>query len=258
MKSNLFNSTVKFLFAAAFLLASCFVHAQFAPVGQAKGYWHMSGVGAIVVDSTPNHLDGFLTGEAAFQGTPESGDISMFGETARIVLPASPLFQANTGTLSIWVNSAGQQTADLVWMNTGGLIRRQNFTTFPVFGLRILSTGQVSGYVADDDPALSQPWKIATTRGGLIKPGAWHMITLRWDGSAVSVLVDGRWERSEPYVAIPVEGLSYYGLNPLTVGGMTNLGGAHRTPYAGQVRDLAFFDRALSDSEVFQLFQSSK
>jgi len=59
---------------------------------------------------------------------------------------------------------------------------------------------------------------------GLVTPGAWHHLALRWDGGNVAVFVDGKIRDSRPYDPVPVTGLSYHGGSRLHFGVETSWG----------------------------------
>jgi hypothetical protein len=76
-----------------------------------------------------------------------------------------------------------------------------------------------------------------------IDDGAWHHVTGRYDGSQISIWVDGVQENSRPLVGVTMPNTSY----GVELGGRCN---GYAYPFRGVLDDVRIYTRALTPSEI--------
>lgn len=233
----------------------------FHPKGEAAqvfpdlvGWWRFAdGSGTIATDSSGQGNDGGLVGSAYFTTDPVVGNaLNVPNASGGVVVPHSPSLEPPTGTLEAWVRPDSPQDSDILVKTTDLMVRTNRSGSFAVYGLRIKRDGAVQGFVLNDDPVTLVPWTFVYSRRGLVKPGEWHHLAVRWDGTAVAVFVDGKLQAAVPYDPVPDTGLSYHGTSTFSMAGGTVWDPRpHEHEFTGLLADVRFYARARTESEIF-------
>jgi len=217
------------------------------------GWWRMDeGSGTAVADSSGLSNDGTLSGGVSFTSDALLGSALDFtAPDGTATIPHHASLEPVKGTIQAWVKVSAAQNADIVAKVTDCLVRTEPcLVPFgrSVIGLRITADGRAIGFVANNDPTTPlAPWRSAISPPDLVTPGEWHHLAMRWNGSEVSIFVNGVLQDSEPYDPVPGTGLSYHGTFPFWLGVATT-GGGH---FIGQLDDVRFYGRARPDVEIF-------
>lgn len=219
------------------------------------GWWMFNETGGTVAtDSSGSGNVGQLVGHAAFTSAGLLGSaVAISGPDGAVVVGHNPSLEPATGTIEVWVNTDQLQNSDVISKTTNRFVRRNLSGGFSVYGLRITTAGEAIAFIANDDPAAPGPWTFATSSAGLVVPGGWHHLAIRWDGQVVAIFVDGLQRASAPYNSVPGTGLSYSGNSPFCLGCPT----AWAIPsvhFSGRMDEARFYDRARSDVEIFTDF----
>ncbi len=206
------------------------------------------GVGANVVkDLSGNGLDGrIVNGRGAHMQAPglprQGGSLELRGARHQYVdVPSSPALDADRWTLSAWVRYTGVENdktggrwevlekADAYWMNirTNGRVRVGGF-----FGG--CEGPDVWQYLDSAQP---------------VERDAWTHLVGSYDGSTLSVYVDGVLSASRP-----ISGRTCVSGEPLAVGAKNNPAeGLLEAFWDGRLDDVRVYDRALGAGEITRL-----
>jgi len=213
--------------------------------------------GITAVDSVGGH-DGTLVGSAQFVADPERGNVlNVSGVSGAVEFPYTADLTPETGTVSVWVNPSGKQTADVVRLNTDMLVRCNLVGAYYAYNLRITDKGNAVAIMSNDNPknCRRQPQLVVKGPGNQVKPNQWSHVVMRWDGTSVSLFVNGKLAASSRYSPTPGTGLSYHGNSPLAVAAAIWDFNDGYLEYNGNVSDLRIYSRALADSEITDIFQ---
>jgi hypothetical protein len=221
------------------------------------GWWKLDErTGTIAHDASGLAYDGTLAGAVAFGSDALLGQAADFtGPDGRIAVPHTADLEPEKGTIEAWIKVAQLDNWDVVAKTTDCRVRTDPSCATPtgisVIGLRIQADGGVNAFVANDDPSTpGAPWRFAQSGPGLIVPGTWHHLAMRWDGSEIAVFVDGVERDAEPYDPVPGSGLSYHNGSPFYLGVATAwaVRGSHE--FIGQIDDVRYYARARPDVEI--------
>ena len=151
----------------------------------------------------------------------------------------------------MWVKPAIRQSTDLLCKITMGQRRTGEMTARGVYGLRLRFPFGASGYIDNDDPK-EGIFTYVMYHGGMVTPGAWHLLALRWDGATLSLFVDGKLVKATPYDPVPEYGLSYWGETDLMIGSAVAWGHANPDPtdFRGEIGPLTIYSRPRSEAEI--------
>ena len=208
--------------------------------------------GFVALNSASTSAYGMLQGEAQFVDDPVMGRAaSFFGPTGAFVVPADASQQVATGTLQVFVNPDKAQNSDVIEKANGGWVRSNVGYGGSVYLLRITSFGQAYGCVGNDDPATGGFWTCAYSRARQVKPGEWTLLSLTWDGSMVTLYVNGNPEGSQSYNPIPGLGLSYTSTDgPLTASVAYAWADNEPHEFTGKMADIRLYQGARVSSEM--------
>jgi hypothetical protein len=225
------------------------------------GWWKFDeGVGTFVGDSSGLGNDGSLIGDAAFTTDALKGSAAdLYGSSGSVRIPHDPSLEPAMGTIEVWIKIGYNHDADVVMKTTTHMVRSGVSGSFSVYGLRILVDGGVQAFIANDDapPGGTNHWTFVRSSDGLIIPGQWHHLALRWDGSEVAVFVDGVKQASQSYLAIPGSGLSYFSdQSDFGLGIGTQWSSTGDRELIGQLDEVRVINGALSDSEIELSYKS--
>ncbi len=211
-----------------------------------------SSPGPVVYDETGT-LYGLISGEAEVR--PEAhfgGVLHIAGASGGFAIANHPLLDMEVGTIQVWLWVDNYHNADVIARATSSLLRTAPERSQEVYGIRLLSSGVISGIITNDDPHYR--WSVhVTSKPGEMSLGAWHRLDLRWNGEKASFWLDGKWLDGRHYKPIPGLGLSYSNCSDLYVGQSLVWTGAG--DFVGDIGRLTIFQRPLSDEEIEQGYQ---
>ncbi len=202
------------------------------------GWWTMDGADTVwssatagtEADKSGNGNTGTLTSMTR-SGSPTVGKIGQAlkfdGTSQYISVPALTTFSALT--VSLWLRSSTTNTVPIgQW---GG------------------SSNNGYGLYADGNWYMGNGSSWSSLSAGWLGDNAWHLYTLTWDGATMVAYRDG----ARVGTPLAASGLTFSspGNNLLTIGA-DNRG--LNTYYAGSIDDVRVYNRALSASEVKQLY----
>ena len=223
------------------------------------GLWPFNdGAGVVARDSSGLGNHGTVLGSAFFTTDPQMGGVlQVDGVSGSVVVPHNASLEPATGTIMVWVKPARVQTADLVSKNTDYLVRRNQVYTIYAYCLRISKNGAPVALLTSDDPSAEYAWTYLEGPKGQVKAGQWSHLAMRWDGSSLSLFVNGKLVAAKSYSAIPNSGLSYAGNLDLKVAAAIWDFDDGWLEFTGQLAGLRFFGRALSEAEINAAYSSS-
>lgn len=224
------------------------------------GWWRFDDALAspAVIDDSGLANHGQLVGAANYTSDALLGmaaDIT--GPSGHVSIPHDVSLEPAIGTLQAWVKVAALKDADVVSKSTLCMVRTEDCTEpigRSVIGLRIMETGGVAAFIANDDPTTpASPWTFASVPADAITTGTWHHLAMRWDGARLTLFVDGTPRADATYDPVPGTGLSYFDGSPLRLAAATSWGLGHPgdREFIGQIDDVRFYGRARADVEVF-------
>lgn len=218
------------------------------------GWWLFNEASGITAnDSSEAGINGTLVGSAMFTNDPDLGNVlDIYGPSGEVDYPYSKALEPATGTISIWVNPSVAQLADIVHLNTDMLVRCGYGGTWYAYDLRIDDKGRPYAIIANDSGKNcgKKPQIVVSGSGRQVRVNQWTNLVMRWDGSTLSLFVNGKLAKATAYDANPDTGLSYHGTSPLTVGsGIWDFNNGY-LEYTGELSDLRIYSRALTDSEI--------
>jgi hypothetical protein len=223
------------------------------------GWWlfNESYPGVVAQDSSGGGNNGTLISTAYFTNDAERGNVLFVdGASGEVEIPFSSRLEPKEGTISVWVKPTNYGLADIVRQPTDLLITCGRPGTLYAYGLRIDKKGAPVAILANDDPKTCnrKPQTVLTGPARTVKPGQWTHLVMRWDGSTLSLFANGKSAGSTAYNANPDLGLSYHGTDNLKVAAALWDMNDGYLEYFGSISDLRIFSRALTDSEVQDIF----
>jgi hypothetical protein len=241
--------------AAILALGASTVPATWAAMDLASGltgWWRFDeGSGVVAFDSSGAGNNGLLAGSAFFTTDASMGGVVEFaGPSASVTVPHDASLEPVTGTVEVWFKANKVQQADLICKKTDRLLRTGGGGSFYAYGLRLTKEGTVYAVITNDDPNSAYRQVYATSPRGSIKAGQWYHAAMRWDGSTLSLFINGRLRAATPYDPVPGTGLSYSGNSELAIGSALLDSPDGRLEFLGQMADARFFSQALSESEI--------
>jgi len=223
------------------------------------GFWRFNdGVGVIARDSSGLGNHGTVTGSAFFTTDSQMGDVlQVDGVSGSVMVPHNASLEPATGTIMLWVKPARVQTSDLVSKNTDFFVRSNKPYVVYAYCLRILKSGAPVAIITDDDPSAEYAWTYVEGPKGRVKTGQWSHLAMRWDGSTLSLFVNGKLVAATPYSPVPNSGLSYAGNLDFKVASAIWTFDDGWLEFSGQLADLRFFGRALTEAEINAVYSSA-
>ena len=215
-----------------------------------------------VTDTLGNHDGTWMNGAtAAANGVFGVGVIgSAFdfnGVNQYISVPDNPMLHVQTVTVDGWVKTPIASIAVYNWytpiLATGDPNSHQGYELFiqrdyansnlAHAGFIVWSSSSVGGLIGSNTVGLN------------VADGAWHHLAGIYDGSTVSVYVDGKLEGSKPYSGT----IQYANPSPLYIGTEPDYlshPSASHPPFQGAMDDIEVWNRSLSAGEVMAIYSS--
>ncbi|MEV1329485.1 LamG domain-containing protein [Micromonospora costi] len=201
------------------------------------GYWRLgerSGTSAEDASGSGNrgaYTDAVTLGRpGALTGDPDTAAELTGGHVA--IPDSASLSVDGSFTLEAWVNLndvCGQY----------GVVEKYDAPAYNGYALRVLPGGRVSALT------LGAAGQLASVEGQtVVTPDTWHHLAAVYDGSTISVYVDGRLDGSAATTVNPTDGAG-----SLKLGARGDDAG---TRLAGMLDEVAVYDHALSAAEVAQ------
>jgi len=221
------------------------------------GRWIFNeGYGITANDSSGHGNNGTLSGAAGFIANDplKQSVLNVYGISGVVTYPYTTTLQPFAGTICVWVKPDVAEQADIVRLDTNLLIRTNMAGNYYAYDLRVTSTGQLVGMLANDDPKTGprQPQITVSTAANTVPVGQWTHVAMEWDGtSAFYVLVNGKLAGKTTYYPNPTEGLSYHGQYPLKAAAANYDYGNGFLEYTGELSDLRVYSRALTSKEIY-------
>ena len=207
--------------------------------GNLVGYWNFDEAsGAVANDTSGNANNGTFTGTGITHST-------VLPPTSCFVNTHSVAFDGSGGYVSVADNASmdpASQISISFWMNPSTVTNGYQHIVFKQ-GPVVTSYGVwLNGnhvYMEDNDNSVR-----GMNSNAAVTAGAWHYITVTYDGTTQKLYIDGVLDNSQ---SIPGITLTYTN-SPVKIGN-----GDYNNPFAGYVDDLRIYDRALTQSEVTDL-----
>jgi len=245
--------TISF-FLLLVVLACGAATAQVSPSGLIAD-WRMDGDGVLLPDHSGTGNHAVISGEAVLTLDKDMGPVLyVFGASGGATVPHHASLEPAVGTIQAWVNLDRLTNADIISKSTLRLMRSGRDAGVSVYGLRVDRTGAPTGFIANDDGR--DIWTFLTVHAHRLVPGAWYLLTMRWDGERFSIFVNGDFMRAGRYDPIPEIGLSYYEGSPFYIAYPTRWSGASEDHFEGKIGRVRVYDRALSDEEIEAGYQA--
>ncbi|HXI82669.1 MAG TPA: LamG-like jellyroll fold domain-containing protein [Verrucomicrobiae bacterium] len=196
-------------------------------------YWTLDeGTGSTAFDSSGNTNTGAVTlGGGGWTGGMVNGALSFDGESTQVLVSnAASLNPVQTITISAWVNAQ-------YWFNTPRIVEKgKTDNQYALFvngsgSLEFLLTGVTGGNLSITPPSA----------------GVWHHVAGTYDGSSISLYVDGQLAAQHP-----ASGPLAITTDPLAIGDKPS--GSVLTSFAGIIDDVRIYGSGLPANQVAQLY----
>jgi hypothetical protein len=202
------------------------------------GWWRAEG-NANDSNGTHNGTDGIVTPKP-FDFVPGKSDLAMFPHDGGIaIIPDSDSLRPANLTFNVWVRSIAP--GDYRYIANKGEV-----TVAISWGLYTDGTGGLFFLIHNGSTYILSPGAPTS-----IWDGHWHMSTGTYDGSMVRLYVDG--VQIGTGAIDPAGSINYSQPKALFVGDYQTGGGAN---FSGGIDEMQLYNRALSDSEILDLFKS--
>ena len=243
---------------AAMAMLSLIAHAAITTTGLV-GCWLFNEASGITAHDLSGFgdtgtLSGTLQGTAIFASDPVRGQVlSINGISGNVGIPYASQLEPFSGTISVWVKPTLATTTDVVEHPTTTLLRCNRVVYSYAYGIRVYSTGMPMIQVANDDPktCVKSPQTVVYGSANQVPLNQWTHLVMRWDGkSTLNLFVNGSLAGKGSYSPNPTKGLSYDGGQGVSVG--SSLTGT--LEFGGSISDLRIYSRALSDTEISNIY----
>ena len=211
------------------------------------GWWTMDGADTVWSSATAgselDHSGNGNTGTLTNMNQSTSPTVGKVGQALSFdgnsyVQMGQVTSAAHTGTVSAWVNF----TAIESWGFIAGNANWQN----DINGYGLSLHGATAGFRGEIDNGSGQLGLINTTNSNY-NDGKWHLVVFSWDGSNLNMYVDGASAASP----VSYSGDPVVNVNNFSVG---NPPSGNSYYFMGSIDDVRIYDRALSASEIEQLY----
>jgi hypothetical protein len=219
------------------------------------GRWILNEASGITAsDSSGSGNNGLLSGATLFTADSQRGQVlSIAGISGVVTIPYNTVLEPARGTISVWVKPTLATWGDVVLHQTNKLLRCSSGYAGSAYEIRISNTGAVNAIFANDDPktCTKSPQIVLASAANSAPLNKWTHIAATWDGvGTLTLYANGKQMSKSSYIPNPTYGLSYSGQTPVYIG--TPPGG--NQPYNGYVSDARVYSRALSNTEINNIY----
>lgn len=187
------------------------------------------GSGSLAGDSSGNGNHGIINGGTWVTGI-SGGALSFNGINDYIDLGNASSLQSSMISLSAWFKTTAA---------SGKIIRKRLYG----YCLEMISNGKIAFWIYNDAAT-----KFLVTSPNDYNDDQWHHVVGVYDGSAVTLYIDGL------QVASANAGTIFYGAGGIAIGRDGDYGGAY---FKGLVDDVRFYNKDLSAQEVLDLYRQT-
>jgi len=204
----------------------------FEPSSNLVGYWPLNGVGdGTAADLSGNGNDGTVVGDVSPAGGQVAGAGAFDGSGGRVEIPDDPSLGVTNVTVSAWVYRDGSKNREYIvdGRNHNYGIKLEDGTSKPLF-------------------FVNAPNSDSLTAGTNIPDQTWTHVVGTYDGSEVKLYVDGTAEATGNGSG-----------DIATTAGPARIGDYIQGGYKfrGRIDDVRVYDRALSSSEVTEIYNET-
>ncbi len=210
-----------------------------AAAGDLVGYWNFDeATGTTAADASGNANHGTFVGSGATHST-------VLPPTSCFVNTHSVQFDGSGSHVEIADNATMDPPSAIsisFWMNPDTVTNGYQHVVFkqgPVVTSYGVWLANDHIYMEDNDNSIR-----SLTSNATVTAGAWHYITVTYDGATQKLYIDGALDNSQ---SLPGITLSYMN-SPVKIGA-----GDYNNPFAGYIDDLRIYNRALTDPEIADL-----
>ncbi len=211
------------------------------------GYWHFDeGTSTVAYDASGNANNGTLTNGPTWQSgvNCKAGECLNFNGTNNYVqvlnMNSLPL-DSHARSMTGWIKTNGTQSGRIVYFGYGGA------TTDLAFNLAsgVSNDGKIYFIGYADDLAGST----------VIGDGNWHFIAVTYDGTTVTLYVDGKFDSSAAKPNLNTSNVNTY---PLVIGRQSYPDTLNYWYQNGWIDEVRVYNRALSAQEVLDIYNDLK
>jgi hypothetical protein len=226
-------------------LAALVVSASARAAGPLSGWWPLyEGSGTIAHDSSGNHDNGTLSGNANWTSGYFGSALSFDGSTGRVDVPDSAALEPSSAvSVTAYVKASGTPGAYKYIVSKGA-----DACIASSYALYTGANGGLEFYISQNG---GLTYALSPDAGAGVWDGNWHFVVGTYDGTAVHLYVDGKQVGSGTQVSGPIS----YGLssgNDLFLG---HYDGCSGLDFAGSIDEPTVWSRALSPTQVSMAYQ---
>lgn len=226
------------------------------------GYWPMNETTDSWNDTSGEVKDDSVNGNngqgVGYNGTtsPVAGEYgnggTFIGNTNWIKINnASSLEPTGTFTISSWIKIASNTNVDSVFQSASAN------SNLAGIGLEIAGDGGGSPHKICVDSGKNTGTTRATDWQAVcsttnVDDSTWHMVTGTWDGSKLNIYVDGKLSNSVAWANTP----AYAAANYVLIAEEQDTPSGFNSGFNGNIDDMRLYTRALSSSEVVNLYNN--
>jgi len=211
-------------------------------LGEGVGNWlFYNGAGDKLLDFSGNENHGTINGPKWTDENIASWALDFDGVDDYVTVPNNPSLEPQRLTCSLWVKYSTHQD----W---GRAVEGGNHTDNHGYGvLKTNTAGSMKAEVRDGTNIYYTTNDIGTN----LDDGAWHHICSTYDGTDLKIYTDATLQDMiSPGITIS------YGADPTRIGAQVN--DPSDDNFAGVMKQILLFERALTESEVTDLYEKTK
>ncbi len=207
------------------------------------GYWSLNGADVTdkVYDRSGSNQNGYYNGRAT-STAKVAGKIgqgmSFNGSTDSVIVPDSASLDTSTFSVSLWMNADNFNAY-------GRLVGRWGNTDL-IWVIDASDTGELY-YEIDTDGVLFGECGANVTSDALLTPKTWYHVVLTYDGTTSRIYRNGTKLNADDPCAGPSTGTA-----------RLHFGGDAGEYFQGKLDEIRYYNRALSASEIKQLYLMGK